>query len=85
MRVDDGVLAAEEERGAARVARAGDLLVPERVRGPVEVALEEVGDAELGADKVLDHEVQALHADGSARARREMEQRGWVRTFAQGR
>ena len=42
----------------------GNLLLPERIRVPVEVALEEVRDAELGADKVVHEKFDALGRKG---------------------
>ena len=43
-----------------RVARVRNLLVEQRVRRPVKVALEEVRDAELGANEVVHEKFDAL-------------------------
>ena len=60
LRVDDSIFAAKEEHSLGGVARVRNLLVPERVRNPVEIAVQEVRDAELGADKVLHQQLHAL-------------------------
>ena len=58
--VDDGVLAAKKEHSLFRVPSIRNLFVPQRVGRPVEVPLQEVGYAKLGADEVLDDEVETL-------------------------
>ena len=58
--VDDRVLPAQEEHGSLGIACIRDLLVPQAVRRPVEVALEEVGYTKFCTDEVLDDEVQTL-------------------------
>lgn len=62
LRADDIVAARKEEHRAAPVAHVRDVLAPERVRGPVVVPLQEVGDAQLARDEVLDEQVRALCA-----------------------
>ena len=58
--VDDSIFTTKEEHSLGGVARVRNLLVPERVRDPVEIAVQEVCDAELGADKVLHQQLHAL-------------------------
>ena len=58
--VDDGILAAKEEHSLCGIPGIWNLFVPQRVRRPVEVPLQEVGYAELGSDEVLDDEVESL-------------------------
>ena len=58
--VDDGILAAKEEHSLFGVPGIRNLFVPQRVGGPVEVPLQEVGYAKLGTDEVLDDEVETL-------------------------
>ena len=63
-RVQNRVPPPDNEHRPVRVARVRDLLVEQGVGGPVEVALEEVRDAELGADKVVHEEFDALGRKG---------------------
>ena len=58
--VDDGILAAKEEHSLCGIPGIWNLFVPQRVRRPVEVPLQEVGYTELGTDEVLDDEVETL-------------------------
>ena len=54
MSIDDGVPSAEEELRLRRIPGVRDLFIPERVRIPVEMTLEEIGHAELRADEEFD-------------------------------
>ena len=58
--VNDGILSTQEEHCLLGIFGVGNLLVPQGVRGPIEVPLEEVGNAKLHADEVFDDEIQAL-------------------------
>ena len=80
--VDDGVLAAKKEHSLFRVPSIRNLFVPQRVGRPVEVPLQEVSNAELGTDEVLDDEVQTLRDNRLAWVPSSAKT---VRTLAQGR
>lgn len=50
----DVVLPAKEEYGFGWITRIWNLLIPQRVGGPVEVALQEIGNPELSTNEILD-------------------------------
>lgn len=59
--IDDGIPASEKEHCFVGIASVGDLFVPQSICIPVKVPLEEVGDAEFGADEIFHDQLQALH------------------------
>ena len=60
LRIDDSILAAKEEHSLVGIPGIWNLFVPQRVRRPVKVPLQEVGYTKLGTDEVLDDEVETL-------------------------
>lgn len=58
--VDDGILSTKEEHRLLGIFGVRDLLVPQGVRRPIEVPLEEIRHTKLHTDEVLDDKIQAL-------------------------